>query len=97
MVKQDIKNLNSNLFPTQWHYATKFGVNQIMISIAMASFCGIYHICRIASSTGDGLVRFLLKLNKAINEIVISIALKNFGQSGVRKLKPFLILKIHFG
>ena len=68
MNKQGIVKSISTLFPTEWHSATKFGVNQILISIAMSSFCGINRICKIASFTGDGLVRALLKLDKAINE-----------------------------
>jgi hypothetical protein len=50
MNKQGIVKSISILFPTEWHSATKFGVNRI---------------CRIASLTGDGLVRALLKLDKA--------------------------------
>ena len=92
MNKQSIIKSVSTLFPTQGHSATKFGVNQIMISIVMASFCGINRICRIFSFSGDGLVRVLLKLNKAINENAISTALKKLGQNGVRKL-PFLLSK----
>ena len=95
MNKQGIVKSISTLFPTEWHSATKFGVNQILISIAMSSFCGINRICKIASFTGDGLVRALLKLDKAINENraceltegnAISATLKKLGQSGARKL-----------
>ena len=68
MNKQGIVKSTSTLFPTEWHCATKFGVNQILISIGMSSFCGINCICKIASFTGDGLVHALLKLDKAINE-----------------------------
>ena len=77
MNKQGIVKSISTLFPTEWHSATKFGVNQVLISIAMSSFCGINRICKIASFTGDGLVRALLKLDKAINENAISAKLKN--------------------
>jgi hypothetical protein len=81
MNKQGIVKSISTLFPTEWHSATKFGVNpvksalqnklfngvnQVLISIAMSSFCGINRICKIASFTGDGLVSALLKLDKAI-------------------------------
>jgi hypothetical protein len=93
MNKQGIIKSVSTLFPTQWHSATKFGVNQILFSIAMSSFCGINRICKISSFTGDGLVRVLLKLNKAINENAISTTLKNLGQSGARKLQSFLLSK----
>ena len=62
MNKQGIVKSISTLFTTEWHSATKFGVNQVLISIVMSSFCGINRICKIASFTGDGLVRALLKL-----------------------------------
>jgi hypothetical protein len=93
MNKQGIVKSISTLFPTEWHSATKFGVNQILISIAMSSFCGINRICKIASFTGDGLVRTLLKLDKAINENAISATLKKLGQSGARKLQMLLLKK----
>jgi len=93
MNKQGIVKSISTLFPTEWHSATKFGVNQILISIAMSSFCGINRICKIASFTGDGLVRALLKLDKAINENAISATLKKLGQSGARKLQMLLLSK----
>jgi hypothetical protein len=91
MNKQGIINSVSTLFPTQWHSATKFGINQILISIIMASFCGINRINKISSFTSDGLTRVLLKLNKAINENAISATLKKLGQSGARKLQSFLL------
>lgn len=93
MNKQGIIKSVGTLFPTEWHSATKFGVNQVLFSIVMSSFCGINRICKIASFTGDGLVRVLLKLGKAINENAISAALKNLGQSGARKLQSFLLSK----
>lgn len=93
MNKQGIIKSVSTLFPTRWHSATKFGINQILLSVVMSSFCGINRICKVSSFTGDGLVRVLLKLNKAINENAISIALKKLGQSGARKLQSFLLLK----
>ena len=83
MNKQGIIKSTSTLFPTRWYSATRFGVhpvkfasrnelfnrvNQVLISIIMASFCGINRINKISSFTGDGLIRVLLKLNKAINE-----------------------------
>ena len=57
----------------------------------MASFCGINRIYRIASFTGDGLVRVLLKLYKAINENAISSTLKKLGQNGARKLQSYML------
>lgn len=89
MNKQDIIKSVSALFPTQWHSATKYGVNQILFSLAMSSFCGINHICRVSSFTGDGLIRILLK----INQNAISIALKKLGQNGTRKLQSSLLSK----
>jgi len=93
MNKQGIVKSISTLFPTEWHSATKFGLNQILTSIAMSSFCGINCICKIAAFTGDGLVLALLKLDKAINENAISATLKKLGQSGARKLQMLLLSK----
>jgi len=95
MNKQGIVKSISTLFPTEWHSATKFGVNQVLISIAMSSFGGVNRICKIASFTGDGLVRTLLKLDKAINENAISATLKKLGQGGARKLQTCLPGRCH--
>jgi len=91
MNKQGIIKSASTLFPTQWQSAAKFGIHQILISIIMASFCGINRINKISSFSGDGLTKVLLKLNKAINENAISATLKKLGQSGARKLQSFLL------
>ena len=93
MNKQGIIKSVSTFFPTEWHSATKFGVNQVLISIVLASFCRINRICKIALFTGDGLARVLLRLDKAINENAISATLKKLGQSGARKLQSFLLSK----
>ena len=93
MNKQDIIKSISTLFPTEWHSATKFGVNQVLTSIIMASFCGIKQICRISSFTDDGLTKVLLKLNKVINENSISATLKKLGQRGARKLQSLQLSK----
>jgi hypothetical protein len=93
MDKQGIIKSVSTLFLTEWHSATKFGINQILFSIVMSSVRGINRICRISSFSGDGLVRFLFKLNKVINENSISTALKILGQGGARKLQSFLLSK----
>jgi hypothetical protein len=77
----------SALFPTKWHSATKFEVNQILISIAMSSFCRTNRICKTASFTGDGLVHTLLKLNKATNKNAISATLNKLGQGGAQIFK----------
>jgi len=91
MNKQSIIKSVSTLFPTRWHSATRFGVNQVLISIIMASFCGINRINKISSFTGDGLTRVLLKLDKAINENAISTTLKKLGQKGARSLQSLLL------
>ena len=93
MNKQGIIKSISSLFPTEWHSATKFGVNQILITVTLASVCGIGRICKIAAFSGDGLVKCLLKLNKAINENAISATLKGLGQNGARKLQNLLLAK----
>jgi len=93
MNKQGIIKSFSTHFPTRWYSATRFGVNQVLISIIMASFCGINRINKISSFTGDGLTRDLLKLNKAINENAISTTLKKLGQKGARSLQSLLLSK----
>jgi hypothetical protein len=93
MNKQGIVKSISTLFPTEWHSATKFGINQILISIAMSSFCGINRICKIASFTGDGLVWALLKLDNAIDENAIFATLKKLSQGGACKFQMLLLLK----
>lgn len=50
-------------------------------------------ICKIAAFSGDGLVKTLLKLDKAFNENAISAALKGLGQTGARKLQMLLLSK----
>jgi hypothetical protein len=93
MNRQNIVKSISISFPTRWHNATKFGVNQILMAITLASITGINRICRIAAFSGDGLVKALLKLDKAINENALSVALKDLGQNGARKLQQLLLSK----
>jgi hypothetical protein len=93
MNRQNIVQTISSSFPTVWYNATKFGINQIMMVITLASISGISRLCRIAAFSGDGLVKSLLKLDKAINENAISAALKNLGQIGARKLQTVLLSK----
>ena len=93
MNRQRIVKSISSSFPTEWHNATKFGVNQVLMAITLASISGISRICRIAAFSGDGLVKALLRLDKAINENAISSTLKNLGQSGARKLQILLLSK----
>ena len=82
---QNIVKSISTLFPTRWHNATKFGVNQILMAITLASISGVSRISRIAAFSGDGLVKALLKLNKSINQNSISATLKGLGQKGAAK------------
>jgi len=93
MNRQDIVKSISSAFPTRWHNATKFGVNQILMAITLASVSGINRICRIATFSGDGLIKTLLKLDKAINEKALSAALKELGQNGARNLQELLLSK----
>jgi len=93
MNRQNIVQSISSSFPTVWYNATKFGINQIMMAITLASISGISRLCRIAAFSGDGLVKSLLKLDKAINDNAISAALKNLGQVGARKLQTVLLSK----
>jgi hypothetical protein len=93
MNRQNIIRSISSSFPTEWHNATKFGVNQVLMAITLASISGISRICRIAAFSGDGLVKALLRLKKGINENAISATLKNLGQGGARKLQMLLLSK----
>jgi len=93
MNRQNILKSISTSFPTEWRNATKFGANQILIAITLASISGINRICKIAAFSGDGLVKTLLKLDKAINENAISAVLKGLGQAGARKLQMMLLPK----
>jgi hypothetical protein len=87
MNHQNIVKSISASFPNRWHNATTFGVNQILMAITLASISGISRIFKIATFSGDGLVKALLKLDKAINENALSVALKDLGQNGARKLQ----------
>ena len=93
MNRQNIVQSISKTFPTLRHNATKFGINQILMAITLSSMSGISRICKIAAFSGDGLVKTLLKLDKAINENAISAALKNLGESGARQLQMLLLSK----
>ena len=91
MNRQNIIKSISLSFPTAWYNATKFGINQILMAVTLSSISGISRICRIAAFSGDGLVKTILKLDKAINENTISATLKNLGESGARKLQMLLL------
>lgn len=93
MNSQNIVKSISSFFPTDWQSATKFGNNQILMAIILASVSGISKICKIAAFSGDGLVRTMLKLEKAINENAISSSLKRLGENGARKLQMLLLSK----
>jgi len=93
MNRQKVVMSISKAFPTQWHNATKFGVNQIMMSVIFASISGVSRIRKIANFSGDGLVKALLKLDTQINENAISTTLKKLGQKGARKLQSLLLSK----
>lgn len=93
MNRQGITKSISKAFQTQRSNATKFGHNQIMLSIVLASMSGINRVRKIALFTEDGLVRSILKLEKGINENAISTGLKKMGQSGARCLQSLLLSK----
>jgi len=93
MNRQGMIKTISKVFPTQRCNATKFEINQIMLSIVLASMSGINRMSKIAMFTNDGLVRSILKLDKGINENAISTGLKNLGQAGSRCLQSLLLSK----
>lgn len=88
---QGLVGMIGNGFPARWHNATKFGADQVLICIVMASLSGVARMNKIANFSGDGLVRALLKLGKGINENAISATLKRLGQSGARRLQGLLL------
>ena len=90
---QNIVKIFGKSFPNVLHNATKFGFNQVLMTITLPSISGISRICKTAAFNVDGLVKALLKLYKAINENAISVTLKNLGQSGARKLQMLLLSK----
>jgi len=87
-----IKSFHSN-FTTKWYNATKFGANQILIAITLASISGINRLCKIATFTGDGLLKAILNLQTAINENALSATIKGLGENGARKLQNILLSK----
>ena len=93
MNRQGMIKTISKAFPTQRYNATKFGVNQIMLSVVLASMSGINRMSKISTFTNDGLVGSILKLTKGINENAISTGLKDLGQSGARRLQSLLLSK----
>ena len=93
MNSQNIVKVLGKTFPTVWHNATKFCVDQILMAMTLSSISGMSRICRIATFSGDGLVKALLKLDKTRNKNAISSALKTLGQNGARKLQMLLLSK----
>ena len=93
MNRQGIIRSISKTIQTPRHNATKFDINQIMLSVVLASMSGINRMSKIAMFTNDGLVRSILKLDKGINENAISTGLKNLGQTGSRLLQSLLLSK----
>lgn len=93
MNKQNIVKSIGLSFPTKWQSATKFGVNQVLTAITLASISGVSKMCKIATFSGDSLVRTILKLEKSINENAISTVLKNLGEHGARKLQMLILSK----
>src|SRR5699024_3433662 len=93
MNKQGLVRMFSHSFPTQWHNATKFGTDQILMAVVMASLSGIHRISKIANFSNDGLVKVMLKLPSGINENAISTALNKLWQNGARKLQELLLSK----
>ena len=93
MNRQGIIKSISKAFPALMHNATKFGINQIMLSVLFASMSGINRLSKTARFTEDGLIRTLLKLPKGINENALSSGLKKLGQAGARSLQALLLTK----
>jgi hypothetical protein len=84
------KELNK-LFPTQMYNSNKFSNVQVLLSVVLASLAGVNRLKRIANFTRDYLVMNLLGLEKGLNKDVISVRLKQMGQTGSIKLQEFLL------
>ena len=80
----------NDLFPTEMHNATKFSNVQILLTVILASFVGINRFVQIAMFSFDSLVMTLLGLPKGFNKDVISVRLKELGQSGAIILQEHL-------
>ena len=93
MNRQGIIKSISKAFQSPIYNATKFGINQIMLSVIFASMSGINRMSKISMFTNDGLVRSILKLNKGINKNALSTELKKLGQTGSRCLQSLLLSK----
>ena len=52
MNHQHIVRSISSSFPTEWHNATKFGINQVLVAITLASISGISRISTSHSISG---------------------------------------------
>lgn len=83
----------SDAFPTIYRNATKFGTDQILLSLVLASICGVNRLSKIANFTKDGLVRNLLRLEKSINQNALSVGLKKLGEAGARKLSEIQLAR----
>ena len=93
MNREGLTKSIGSLFPTHWHNATKFGTDQILTAIVLASMSGVNRVNKIAAFSGDGLVRTLLRLGKGINADAISGTLKRLGENGARRLQAMLLSK----
>lgn len=67
--------------------ATKYKNSQLMLSVILASMCGISRLSNIAIFSADVLVKALLGLPNGINKDVISSRFKKLGEAGARQLE----------
>jgi len=92
--KDKISGELNSLFPTRDYSSLKFSKVQLMMSVIMASLCGINRINGIATFTHDELVKALLGLKKGLNKDVISTCFKKLGQRGAIMLHEYSLKKV---
>lgn len=91
--KEAIVSMLNKSFPTTWSNSRKFGVNQSLLSIILASLCGVNRLSKIAKFTQDGLIHSVLNLEKGINANALSNTLKSLSEKGARLLQEKLLHK----
>ena len=64
---------------------------QILLSVILASLCGVNRVKHISNFTRDCFVKIQLKLNSFVKETTLSNRLKLFGERGSRILESYIV------
>ncbi len=73
------------------HNSTKFRNEHILLSVLLAPLASVTRLIKIATFTHDLLVMALLNLKKGMNKDVLTVRLKQMGQSGAIRLHEYLL------